>query len=553
MPPHPLALRRLLSRPVAPTRARRSPGQPRRRPGPALLLEALEDRSLPTVTFRGGALLANVEAQGVYLGNQWQNDSTASAQAGYLEGYLSSIVNSSYMDALSNAGYNVGRGSSSDGWVNPVALTSGSTLDDSTIRADLNAGISAGTLATPDANRLYVVFVEPNIVVQQGGSTSRSFRGYHTAYTGPGGNPVRYAVIAYPRGTVHNASVSFLADIDSMTKTASHEIAEAATDPDVNYRTLAWYDSTQGGEIGDINNDRVVTLNGYVVQRVIDKTDHNMTPAGATANAAMSFVLTGNGQLYKAAGGTLTLLASGIQSVSDQSIDNQGHVMVDVVTTGGAAREYHDGAGFTTVRSGAAAAVSGQGVSFVLTTGGSVYEYDDSNGQSTLVGNNAAAINAGTDKVGVDTVGILSSDGTAQTHSDASGSHTIASNVASLSVGEQGFVSYLSADGSAYLFSEATGATTSLDSGVSQVTLGTDETGAYLIELLYADGTAQEYRASTGTWSAVWSDPSTDTVSALSKARLGLVDVVFGSGDAYEHTADGFTTLLNSGTTAAAV
>jgi hypothetical protein len=40
---------------------------------------------------------------------------------------------------------------------------------------------------------------------------------------------------------------------------------------------------------------------------------------------------------------------------------------------------------------------------------------------------------------------------------------------------------------------------------------------------------------------------------APGEARPGLVDAAFASGESHEHTAAAFTTLLNSGDTAAAV
>jgi hypothetical protein len=544
---------RFLSGLAAAARGRHSSAQGRSQPRVWLRLEVLEDRTVPTVTYHGGALLPSVEAQGVYLGDLWQNDPTLHAQTSYLESYLGSVVSGSYMDALTNAGYNVGRGTSSPGYINPVALTTGSTITDASIRDYISAGITDGTLAAPDANSLYVVFMEQNIIVSMGGSTSHSFRGYHGAYSGPVGDlPVRYAVVAYPRGSVNNASVSFLADSDSITTPTSHEIAEAATDPDVGYRTQGWTDG--GSEIGDLNNDRVATLNGFVIQRVIDKTDHNMTPAGASANAAMSFVLSADGRLSKVTGAGATLIASGVASVSDQSIDNMGHVMVGFVGADGTAKEYHDGGSPVTVRTGARAIATTVGATYVLGTNGTVYEHDDALGGTTTLDTNAASINAGTDLFGVNEVGIVYNDGTAKTRSDATGFHSIASNVAAISVGQQGILTYLTTEGSAYLFDEHVGTASFIDSGITQITAGSDETGNYQLEILYGDGTAYEYRAGTDTWTGLWTDTSGGvTATSLGKSRLGLVDVVFNSGDGWEHTLDGYITLLNSVNTLAAV
>jgi hypothetical protein len=150
------------------TSAARRP-QARRKDGVARTarpqLEAPEERQVPTVTYHGGAVLQNVEAQALYIGDQWSANPTLSSQAGYLEGFLGTIVNSSFMDMLSNAGYGVGRGSASGGQIYAASLANGSALDDSTIQSWLSASVQGGYLQYPDANRLFVVFVEPNVEV----------------------------------------------------------------------------------------------------------------------------------------------------------------------------------------------------------------------------------------------------------------------------------------------------------------------------------------------------------------------------------------------------
>jgi hypothetical protein len=74
-----------------------------------------------------------------------------------------------------------------------------------------------------------------------------------------------------------------------MTLTASHEIAEAATDPNVGYGALGWYDDYYNAEIGDIHRYEAV-LNGWVVQSLINKYDVAYVPAGATTLRALDAV-----------------------------------------------------------------------------------------------------------------------------------------------------------------------------------------------------------------------------------------------------------------------
>jgi hypothetical protein len=508
------------------------------------VLEGLEDRQVPTVTFHGGNILPHVEVQGLYIGDQWANNPTLVKQNGYLEGFLDSIVHSTYMDALTNAGYGAGRGSYTGGKISLASLAPGSTLDDSTIRSWVSASIAKGTLQPVNANTLYVCFVEPSVIVRDGLQTSALFRGYHGAFASPTGAPIRYAVIAYPRGLVNNAAVSFLSDINSITKTASHEIAEAATDPDIGFSTLGWYDNNFGGEIGDINNDRVMYINGYAMQRVINQHDFNMTPAQATSDRAVNFVLQGNGILLEITGGPIPLAGS-VVSMSDQGIDNQGHAMVDIVLANSQALEYHDTVGWTFLGSNIQSARAGQGVSYVLFNGGAVKEYDDAAAMYRSITNFGNKIDAGTDVQGVNAVDMVFTWQAAWENSDNSGWHLIANAVQSISAGRQGISDYVTTGAVAHWHNEAGNLDVPLPfAGVSQVTAGTDQLGNYMIDVLLSSGILVEWRAGMS-WQTL-----AGGVKAIGKAHAGVVDVVFSSGQAFDH--DPAWHFLASGAVAAA-
>ncbi|MFL5243881.1 MAG: hypothetical protein ACJ8FY_17400 [Gemmataceae bacterium] len=255
-------------------------------------LECLEDRLVPTVTYHGGALLPHVEVQGMYLGADWYYNSTDYNQTAQFESFNRFLPQSSYMDLLTQLGYGVGRGSTSPGTIDLLAVNKNYYLTDSTIRGEIQRFINAGSLQQPDANRLYVVYVEPGVAIMNdhdNNSTSvRDFAGYHAAFAGRTaggyGADIHYAVIAYAGG--FNANFPGLTPFGSMTLTASHEIAEAATDPNVNYRGLGWYDDYYGAEIGDINRYEAL-LNGYAVQSIINKLDTAYIPYGATTLRAL--------------------------------------------------------------------------------------------------------------------------------------------------------------------------------------------------------------------------------------------------------------------------
>jgi hypothetical protein len=506
-------------------------------------LERLERRDVPTVTYHGGGVLPNVEVQALYYGSDWYNNATYFNQTGYLEGFLNSVVHGSYMDALTNAGYGVGRGSFDAGRIGTANLNKAYYLTDAGIQSAVQGYITNGTLKSPDANRLYVVFVEDNVAVSTpSGNSQRDFLGYHGAFAGRDyygyAADIHYAVISYQGGSIGNASLYWLSALNGITDVASHEIAEAVTDPNVAYRGLGWYDDAANGEIGDITNGQTVFLNGYAVQRVADRYDQAMTPAAATAQSAESFVLQANGNLYKHTAAGLTFLSSGIASITDESIDNHGQVMVDAVTTGGDAYEYHEGAGWTYLTGGARSAAAGVGTSYVVLTNGSLYEYRDATGGWTFLDSNVAAASAGTDRYGVNMVVELTTGGTAREFSDTTGWHSVGTGVRFISAGRQGVSDYVTTAGNAYGFSESTGATTFLGSAVASVTAGTDQYGNAMTDLLYANGNLYEYRVASG-WTFV-----SGNVQQVSKARAGLIDLVFASGDAYDHGASGAWTYL---------
>jgi hypothetical protein len=247
----------------------------RRRTAARLRVEGLEDRQVPAVIYFGGNVLPHVEAQALFLGNEWSGANAA--QTATLNASLKDLTGGAYMDALTRAGYNVGRGTATAGAVDNRALALGSTITDASIQADIKADIASGLLQAPDANRLYVVYVEPNVAVNLGagqGTTRQGILGYHGAFAGANGATIRYAVVAYPGGSVNNTSMGTAA-IDQLTSVTSHEVAEGVTDPDVNFGQLGWYDPRRG-EIGDItanNPNAEVRLDGYLVQEVADQND----------------------------------------------------------------------------------------------------------------------------------------------------------------------------------------------------------------------------------------------------------------------------------------
>jgi hypothetical protein len=273
----------------------RTRSQPRRREigGRAIIaahVETLESRQLLTVTFHGGALLPNVEAQAVFLGASWQSNAALQTQKVQLNAFLSGLVQSKFMDGLTLAGYNVYRGTSSAGVTDGVTFGK-KGITDAQIQGDIQSLINAGQVQPPDANRLYVVYVQPGVVIHTSfGSSSTTFLGYHGAFAGHTalGAPidVHYAVIDYPGAPNFTAkSQGFASNLDELTSVAAHELAESATDPNVGYKTLGWYDDRKNGEIGDLTQLNT-TLNGFLVQEVVNIQDVPINPNAVTQTAS---------------------------------------------------------------------------------------------------------------------------------------------------------------------------------------------------------------------------------------------------------------------------
>ncbi len=261
--------------------------RPARRVRPAV--ERLEGRTVPTVTYHGGAILPHVEVEALFLGSAWQTDPSLAALPGQLGGFLQSVTQSSFMDQLTRP-YGVGRGSYVGGGIDPLPL--GFDVNDWQIQDAIAQSIAAGTVPPADVNRVYVVYVAPGVAVHsEFGDSPFGLLGYHSDFRGPAGAGVPYAVLPYPDGA--NTTIPLLSPFETLTAVTSHELAESATDPfGVNVGRPAWLDATyrdpvtgaRGAEIADITEGVFVNLNGYLVQAVVNRQRHVLIPAGGVVD-----------------------------------------------------------------------------------------------------------------------------------------------------------------------------------------------------------------------------------------------------------------------------
>jgi len=153
----------------------------------------------------------------------------------------------------------------------------------SSIQTMISNLITAKTLPAPTANTLYMIYFPSGVNISLDGAGScQAFGGYHNSMTF---NATEFAYAIMPRCQTGGGAQ---ADLDQLTNAASHELAEAATDPfiDLNSPSLytgygssvdAW-DAPAGGEVGDrcfdifgSGNDQY-QQGSYQVQRIFNNT-----------------------------------------------------------------------------------------------------------------------------------------------------------------------------------------------------------------------------------------------------------------------------------------
>jgi hypothetical protein len=288
----------------------------------------LANISLVTVTFDGDSFRSNIEAFDSTIGTTaWWN----AARAGYCDAkgncvgpatphatkptvhLAAGALQNSYTDSASGGG--------------------------SSIKTMIDTNIKNGTFPTPTPNTLYNLYFPASTTINLDGTPScQGFGGYHNSMTSGG---VTFAYSIMPRCST---GMGTQADFDYLTTAASHELAEAATDPFISTDpqspytgfggfTDAW-DVPAGGEVGD----RCFDLGGtgadlykegkYTVQRIWSngaaKLGHDPcvpAPAPATEPYYNVATLASTGDVISIAiGGTATIP---IQAISDAPIAGQ--------------------------------------------------------------------------------------------------------------------------------------------------------------------------------------------------------------------------------------
>jgi hypothetical protein len=256
-------------------------------------IETLENRDMMTFRYEGGALMPHVQAQAVYMGPEWRTDPMLRSEHRKLDPFVQYVVKSPFMDILHDNGYRVWRGTASPSVYGPEVR---GYIKDEVIQGKLQELIAARKVEQPNPNRLYMVFLPPDVEVIDGTSTSiDDFVAYHGAYAGKNADgksvDIRYAVMPHPGGINGSPeSIGFRNNLDVMTYGMSHELAEAATDPDVLYKKLGWYDEDNNGEVADFADNRGFRLNGYMMTKLSTKNGVQVGPKVTATTQTQSAV-----------------------------------------------------------------------------------------------------------------------------------------------------------------------------------------------------------------------------------------------------------------------
>ncbi len=250
--------------------------------GPTAAPSDDEPQPIPQVPFNGGKVMGQVSLVTI----TFDSDTFRTK----LEAFANTVGTSAWWDTV-RAGYCDNKGTcvghATPHPTKPTVHLPTSSLATSytdavaggTIGTLIDSGIKKGTFPAPTPDTLYLLYFPASVTITAGDpatgaiTSCKEFDGYHTMMTSSGVT-FPYAIIARcPSGSGSQV------DLDAVTLTSSHELAEAASDPfyDTNGNTGfmsrgedAWDFPGGGGEIGDrcFLPDANTKVGVYNVQRI---------------------------------------------------------------------------------------------------------------------------------------------------------------------------------------------------------------------------------------------------------------------------------------------
>ncbi len=228
----------------------------------------------PNLQYGGGPVIGNAHIVSV----NWGPVNPAVKAA--MPDFYSSLLGSDYMTLLSQ--YSTPTQTIGNGVLQSVRQIlpdhGGTLLSDADIQAELIAQIDDyGVLEQPTGNTLYVVHFPPGvrIVTKEGGLSCVANCGFHGATKTRTLRDLFYVVLPDLSSLGCESACGAAPLLDNYTASATHEIAEAITDPQGGN---GWAERTYAIEVGDIctSNRASVTMSGhrYTVQMAWSNRDH---------------------------------------------------------------------------------------------------------------------------------------------------------------------------------------------------------------------------------------------------------------------------------------
>jgi hypothetical protein len=240
-----------------------------------------------SVSANAGTVLQSPRLVNIYWGAEWT--STGAANVTKLDDFSSKLITNPFFMTYLFQYSGINRGSFGGSTVvnTDPASSAGAMVDasqttcgrlTSPVVNEIASLYGAGQIESPTSNTLYVIYL-PSTVRSQF-DVCNGFAGHHYFATDSNGNLLRYAVI-------ENGS------LDTMTSLASHEIVEAASDPNLN----AW--AAGNNEIGDIcqNNSRT-RIDGYQIEQYwSNRYCRCVRPEGVNEASGVSMLATDSGRI----------------------------------------------------------------------------------------------------------------------------------------------------------------------------------------------------------------------------------------------------------------
>jgi hypothetical protein len=221
-------------------------------------------------TYNGGPVIPNVRIVTVFWG-----PNVDAVTVARMPGFYSALVNSSYMDWLSeyDSTQLIGRGTFGGTFqITPNSSASGNQLTDDQIGLQLQAQMNHGFLPLADANTLFMIHFPPGVAITDpnGLVSCSDYCAYHGSAThSVKGIGMTYYYAVIPDFNNEGCSCGDRAILDNMTKSASHEVIEAITDPIV---SSAWTPEigdacSYFGGLGDAAYAPLLAPGNYLVQK----------------------------------------------------------------------------------------------------------------------------------------------------------------------------------------------------------------------------------------------------------------------------------------------